>query len=175
MNRFGRQIPSELYRRYVQRIGAYETRKYMNPFSDWSSILIRIQSDHSFTLNYIYVDPSCPANCYGFGKCLWDNQRAVCQCDKNYTSGNPHFISLHEKSFSNLEANCLPEGESLLSSIYETFTNKLNASLWTTSSNAHVTNRCHNRQSTTTPYLCFSSNSHTQRSYAMIGPFKTIK
>ncbi|CAF0939143.1 unnamed protein product [Adineta ricciae] len=138
MNRFGRQIPSELYRR---------------------SILIRIQSDHSFTLNYVYVGPQCPANCYGFGKCLWDNQRTVCQCDKNYTS----------------EGNCLPGSQSLLSSIYETFTNKLNASLWTTSSNAHVTNRCHNRQSTTTPYLCFSSNSHNQRSYAMIGPFKTIK
>ncbi|CAF5144524.1 unnamed protein product [Rotaria magnacalcarata] len=65
MNRFGRQIPTEILRR---------------------SILIRIQSDSSFNLNHIYLGPSCPANCYGYGKCVWKSEQAICQCDNNKTS-----------------------------------------------------------------------------------------
>ncbi len=50
-------------------------------------MLIRIQSDHSFTLSYIYIGPLCPSNCYGYGTCLWKKQQAICQCDNNQTSG----------------------------------------------------------------------------------------
>lgn len=43
------------------------------------------------------------------------------------------------------------------------------------SSDVQITDRCYNRQSKTTPYLCFLPNNKTQQSYVMIGPFKTIK
>ncbi|CAF2836302.1 unnamed protein product [Rotaria sp. Silwood2] len=136
MNRFGQQIPTKILRR---------------------SILIRIQSDHLFNLNHIYIGPSCPANCYGHGKCLWKTEQAICQCDNNQTS----------------ETNCL-QNNLLLSSLYETFENKLNSSLWSISSHAQLTHRCYNRQSKITPYLCFLPNNYTQQNYAIIGPFKTL-
>ncbi|CAF0744576.1 unnamed protein product [Adineta steineri] len=136
LNRFGRQIPNELLRR---------------------SILIRLQSDHSFILKYIYMGPPCTANCYGHGQCLWKKQQAICQCDNNQTS----------------ETNCLPN-HLLLSSLHETFENKINSSIWSISPDVQITHRCYNRQSKTTPYLCFVPNNHTQQSYVMVGPFKTI-
>ncbi|CAF4678933.1 unnamed protein product [Rotaria sp. Silwood1] len=137
INRFGRQIPLNILRR---------------------SILIRIQSDRLFTLNHIYIGPSCPANCYGHGKCLWKTEQAICQCDNNQTS----------------ETNCLQKNL-LLSSLYETFENKLNSSIWSISSHVQLTHRCYNRQSKTTPYLCFLPNNYTHQNYAIIGPFKALK
>ncbi|CAF1574185.1 unnamed protein product [Rotaria magnacalcarata] len=137
MNRFGRQIPTEILRR---------------------SILIRIQSDSSFNLNHIYLGPSCPANCYGYGKCVWKSEQAICQCDNNKTSN----------------ANCL-RNDLLLPSLYETFENKINYSIWSMPSHVQLTHRCYNRLSKTTPYLCFLPNNYTQQNYAIIGPFKTLK
>jgi len=81
INRFGQQIPTKILRRFVKKMKSYFH------FIFYSSILIRIQSDHSFGLNHIYMGPSCPANCYGHGKCLWEKQQALCQCDKNQTAG----------------------------------------------------------------------------------------
>lgn len=72
------------------------------------------------------------------------------------------------------ENHCLPTA-ALSSSLYETFANKMNSSLWKISTHAQITHRCYNRQSKTTPYLCFLPTNQTQRSYAMVGPFKTIK
>jgi hypothetical protein len=85
---------------------------------------------------------------------------------------NPAGIAL--TAFLNIETNCLPN-DLLFSSLYETFENKLNSSLWLLSSHVQITHRCYNRQSKTTPYLCFLPNNNTQRTYAMVGPFKTIK
>jgi hypothetical protein len=87
-NRFGQQIPTKILRRFVER-----KNNKMNIYIYYRSILIRIQSDHLFSLNHIYIGPSCPANCYGHGKCLWQKQKALCQCDNNQTSGIISLIS----------------------------------------------------------------------------------
>ncbi len=85
MNRFGQQIPTKILRRFVEKKN--NPSNIQKTFSSSSSILLRIQSDQSFVLNHIYLGPPCPANCYGHGKCLWEKQQTVCQCDKNQTLG----------------------------------------------------------------------------------------
>lgn len=85
-----------------------------------------------------------------------------------------YFLKNSSITFIYTETNCL-SSDFLLSSLYETFENKFNSSIWSKSSHVQITHRCYNRQSKTTPYLCFLPNNHTQRAYIMIGPFKTIK
>ena len=69
----------------------------VNLFTHYSmirSILVRLQSIDTFVLRYIYIGPPCPANCYGLGLCVWNQNRAICDCDTNKTSGKFFFFSL---------------------------------------------------------------------------------
>ena len=72
------------------------------------------------------------------------------------------------------DTHCLSD-RLLHASIYETFENKLNTSIWTMSPHVQITHRCYNRLSKTTPYLCFLPTNQTQRAYTQIGPFQPIK
>lgn len=50
------------------------------------NILIRFQSNETFSFEHFYIGPPCPANCYGQGRCFLENNEPVCQCDDNETA-----------------------------------------------------------------------------------------